>query len=73
MAVEPQVKRLQKALGEAAIVLRVSIHSEIGHTLTKRYDFESSPLFILFDSTGTEVWRGNQLPSRESVLGIRTE
>jgi hypothetical protein len=73
MAIKPQVKRMQKDLGEAAIVLRVSIHSEVGRTLTKRYNFEASPLFILFDPTGEEVWRGSQLPSKEYVLGIERE
>ena len=69
MALEPTVKRLEDRLGERANMLRVSIHTEVGKQLGERYAFEFTPLFIVFDSQGDEIWRGGNVPSQEIIFG----
>ena len=69
MAQEPLVDRLADNLGESAEVLRVSIHTEIGRELGRRYGLRVVPSFVIFDGVGQEAWRGNIIPSKEKVLG----
>lgn len=73
MEAKPRVQRLARAVGNRADVIMVSIHSEVGRNLTERYDFEFSPLFILFDANGVEVWRGADVPSQRRVLSATVE
>ena len=68
MASEPAVNRLEDRLSERADMLRVSIHTEVGGQLAERYGFEYTPLFIVFDDQGAEIWRGSRVPSVEVVL-----
>lgn len=68
MALEPTVNGLEDRLGERADMLRVSIHTSVGEALADRYDFEFTPLFIVFDGQGDEIWRGGAVPSVETVL-----
>lgn len=69
MALEPSVNRLEDRLGDRADMLRVSIHTAIGSALADRYAFEYTPLFIVFDAQGDEIWRGSSVPSLDTVLG----
>ena len=69
MALAPSVNGLDDRLGERADMLRVSIHTSIGKTLAERYDFEFTPLFIILDGLGREIWRGNTVPSVGIVPG----
>jgi hypothetical protein len=69
MAIEPAVNSLEDRIGENADMLRVSIHTEVGNQLAERYDFEFTPLFIVFDSLGEVIWRGNSVPSVDVVFG----
>jgi hypothetical protein len=69
MALEPSVNRLEDRLGERADMLRVSIHTTVGSALADRYHFEYTPLFIVFDGQGDEIWRGSSVPALDTVLG----
>jgi hypothetical protein len=68
MASEPAVNSLEDRIGENADMLRVSIHTEVGSQLAERYGFEFTPLFIVIDSHGEVIWRGNSVPSVEVVF-----
>lgn len=68
MRLEPQVSALKDDLEGEAVMLRVSIHSEVGQTLRERYDFDYTPLFIVFDTQGQESWRGGEIPSQEVIF-----
>ena len=69
MALDPSVNRLQDRLGDRADMLRVSIHTSVGKILAERYAFEFTPLFIVLDGQGHEIWRGSTVPSVDTVLG----
>jgi hypothetical protein len=69
LAQEPAAQRLEDRLGERADVLRVSIHTAVGGQLAERYAFEFTPLFVVLDGAGGEIWRGSSVPSIETVLG----
>ncbi len=68
MAQKPVSDQLEADLGSRANMLRVSIHTEVGQTLAARYNFESTPLFVLLDAKGNEVWRGSSPPKPDQVL-----
>jgi hypothetical protein len=68
MALRPATERLEADLGSRANLLRVSIHTDFGQQLGERYRFESTPLFVVLDATGAEVWRGSKPPSIDTVL-----
>jgi hypothetical protein len=68
MAQKPVSDRLEADLGSRANMLRVSIHTDLGQQLGARYHFEFTPLFVVLDSTGKEIWRGNRAPSIQTVL-----
>jgi hypothetical protein len=59
MAQKPVSDQLEADLGTRATMLRVSIHTDLGQQLGERYAFESTPLFVVLDGKGREVWRGN--------------
>jgi hypothetical protein len=68
VALRPATEQLEAALGNRAYVLRVSIHTEMGQVLGTRYHFETTPLFVLLNAQGREVWRGSIPPGAEQVL-----
>lgn len=47
--------------------MRVNIHTKFGETFRERYNFKSTPEFILFDSSGEEVWRAHQIPQEQDL------
>ncbi len=47
----------------SATMLLVSIHTELGQQLGERYHFEFTPLFVMLDGQGREVWRGSRAPT----------
>ncbi len=69
MAQKPVSERLEADLGDRANMLRVSIHTDVGRTLGERYGFESTPLYVVLDGKGSEIWRGSRAPSVRTVLG----
>lgn len=68
MALKPITEQLETTLGNRAYLLRVSIHTELGQELGARYNFETTPLFVLLNGQGNEVWRGSSPPKAEQVL-----
>lgn len=52
-------------------ILRVDIHTDFGMKLQNSFGFSFTPEFILFDSTGHEIWRSHILPS-EAELALAT-
>lgn len=38
-------------------VVRLNIHNAAAADLLQRLDFRFTPTFILFDKTGSEIWR----------------
>jgi hypothetical protein len=68
MAQKPLVEQLEADLGSRANVLRVSIHTNLGQELAQRYNFLSTPLFIVFDAQGHEHSREGRAPSVAEVL-----
>jgi hypothetical protein len=69
MAQSSAVSALEQALGERAVVLRLSIHTEVGYALWTRYNGQTTPTFIILDGEGREVSRTNAVPSVAQVLG----
>ncbi len=75
LAIRPVVDEYAAALGDDFNIMRIDIHSEAGRDLRERYAFSYTPEFILFDSSGSEIWRGHNPPPHEqvnSVLAQRT-
>ncbi len=68
MAQKPVSDQLEADLGDRAVMLRVSIHNLLGQQLGERYHFESTPLFVVLNSQGREVWRGSRAPTVQRVL-----
>ena len=68
MAQKPIVEQLESDLGSRANVLRVSIHTDLGQALGQRYNFQSTPLFIVFDAQGNLSRRDGRTPSVAEVL-----
>ena len=58
MAAEPVVSRLENEFGAGLLVLKVNVQSQAGRELSVVYGSRVTPTFILFDGSGTEVWRG---------------
>jgi hypothetical protein len=69
MAQKPLVEQLEADLGSRANVLRVSIHTDMGQELGQRYNFQSTPLFIVFDARGNQSKREGRAPTVAEVLG----
>jgi thiol-disulfide isomerase/thioredoxin len=53
----PIVDGLEAEWGDAVQVVRLNIHDETAVNLLQRLDFRYTPTFILFDDSGSEVWR----------------
>jgi len=51
------VDGLEKELAGQLIVLHVDIHTKSGREIANEMGFEFTPTFILFDASGTELWR----------------
>ncbi len=56
-AIKPLVDDVERQYAGRLIVLRMNIHSQAVRELSAAYDFQYTPTFIFFDSTGQEVWR----------------
>ena len=54
---KPIVDGLTSNWGDTVAVLRLEAQTEVGQTLGARWQFRSTPTFILFDSDGRELWR----------------
>lgn len=62
------MRKLQRELRSDNVdVLLINIHTEVGQAVLDRFAFEYTPTFIVYDSTGSEVWRGNVDPGADLV------
>ncbi len=71
LAIRPVVDTYVEELDQDFNIMRIDIHTETGRELRERYAFSYTPEFILFDSGGSEVWRGHAPPPREEIHLIR--
>jgi thiol-disulfide isomerase/thioredoxin len=65
LALRPAVDLLVKDIKDEYNVLRIDIHTDFGRELRQNLQFTYTPEFVLFDTSGQEVWRGHTLPPRE--------
>lgn len=65
LALRPAVDLMVKDIKDEYNVLRIDIHTEFGRELRQNFQFTYTPEFILFDTSGEEVWRGHTLPPPE--------
>lgn len=51
--------------------MRINVASSLGNYVQKKYNGGFVPTFIVFDSSGKEVWRQNGLvPSLSTILSL---
>ena len=67
MAARPIVDGIVEDISEQYNILRVDIHTGFGRELRQQIGFTYSPEFVLFDSSGQEVWRDHVPPSPEQL------
>ena len=67
---KPAVDRLEHALGNKYLILRIDVHSTLGSTLRNEYETRSVPSFILFSSVGEEIYRSHNVPDLEIINSI---
>ncbi len=71
LAIRPVVDEIAVQLGDTFNILRIDIHTEAGRELRERYLFNFTPEFILFDSSGREVWRGHNPPNPSQLALVQ--
>ncbi len=57
MAARPVVDGIEREHQGRLIVLRLDVQEPVGSAIGARFGFRVTPTFILFDATGTELWR----------------
>jgi hypothetical protein len=70
LALRPAVDVMVSDIEDEYNILRIDIHTDLGRQLRESIEFSYTPEFALFDSSGTEVWRGHTLPPREHVYAL---
>jgi thiol-disulfide isomerase/thioredoxin len=68
LALRPRVDLITNEIADEYNVLRIDIHTDFGRELRQSLRFTYTPEFILFDSTGQEVWRDHTIPPIEQIL-----
>lgn len=71
-AVDELVAQMSERYGDSYNILRIDIHTEFGRALRERYGFSFTPEFVLFDATGTEVWRSHVPPTLLEIDMVRS-
>lgn len=71
-AVDGLVEQMTERYGDSYNILRIDIHTEFGRALRERYGFSFTPEFVVFDTTGTEVWRSHVPPTLEEIDTLRS-
>ena len=65
------MNRLESALKNRYLVVRVSISSDLGHYLRTEYQVGVVPAIVLFDKYGNPVWtQSGRIPSLETILSL---
>ncbi len=70
LALRPAVDLLVKDIRDEYNILRIDIHTDFGRELRQSLQFAYTPEFVLFDSSGQEVWRGHTLPPRDQIAAL---
>lgn len=71
IAVRPAVEQLVAGIKEDFNILRVDIHTDTGRTLRETLGFSYTPEFIVFDTTGNEIWREHFPPTSDIIQAAR--
>jgi thiol-disulfide isomerase/thioredoxin len=72
LALQPLVETITTDIEDEFNILRIDIHSSIGRDLRRQLVFSFTPEFILFNTSGEEVWRAH-LPPAFAELALVTE
>lgn len=67
ITMEPLVNNLENDLDGEFDILRVDIHTPAGRSLREQLRFSFTPEFVLYDSSGREVWRAHVPPGDASL------
>jgi hypothetical protein len=51
-------------------VLLLNINTSPGNEMLSRFEFEFTPLYLIFQGNGEEVFRSNSLPSVNDVIQL---
>lgn len=57
MAAKPIVDGIEQEHGEALQVVRLNIQETVAQVVAEHFDYQFTPTFILFDSSGKELFR----------------
>jgi thiol-disulfide isomerase/thioredoxin len=71
-SVDDLVAQSNREFGDDLNIIRIDIHTELGRALRERYGFSYSPEFVLFDNTGSEVWRAHVPPTLGELENVVT-
>lgn len=63
LALQPLVANITADIKDEFNILRIDIHSDVGRDLRRKLAFSFTPEFILFNTSGEEVWRAHLPPS----------
>lgn len=64
---EPVVDGLQQEWGRKVQVARLNMHEKGAQPILEQLEFQVTPLFILFDGDGNEMWREEGLPDTDVI------
>jgi thiol-disulfide isomerase/thioredoxin len=67
VAARPAVDQLVSQIQGDFNILRVDIHTDFGRDLREKYRFSFTPEFVLFDTSGKEVWRAHVPPANDAL------
>ena len=63
--------RLEENLKDDFVVIRLDIASDLGKHAREKYDGKLVPTFMVFDTSGTVVWRhSGSVPKLETILSL---
>jgi thioredoxin-related protein len=68
--VKPIVDGLERELEGQARVVRLSVMSQMGREIARRYDVRGVPTFLVFDGQGELVGRQVGFPNRSEIRAL---
>ena len=67
------MRGLESDLAGKVDVLLINIHDGVGSAVLERFGFQTTPLYLIFDTSGSEVYRSGAIPGRDTVLALAAE
>jgi thioredoxin-related protein len=64
------VDRIEEDLEGRAEVIRLSVMSDVGGALARRYGVRGVPTIIVFDGSGEVIYAEAGIPDREAIVGV---